>query len=60
MIVEAYREALRLGIKGTDDAALVERMGGEVVMVPGSPANLKVTRPDDLPLAEFYIRQEMG
>ena len=58
MITDAYRAAVRLGIEDTDDAALVERMGGEVVMVPGSPSNLKVTRPDDLPLAEFHLKKE--
>lgn len=40
----------------TDDAALVERLGGEVVTVEGSPRNLKVTRPQDLALAETLIR----
>ncbi len=38
----------------TDDAALVEAVGGEVRMVLGATRNLKVTRPDDLPLAEWY------
>jgi 2-C-methyl-D-erythritol 4-phosphate cytidylyltransferase len=34
--------------EGTDDAALVERLGGRVVVVPGSARNRKITRPDDL------------
>ncbi len=32
----------------TDDAALVERLGGRVVVVPGEESNVKITRPDDL------------
>jgi 2-C-methyl-D-erythritol 4-phosphate cytidylyltransferase len=40
----------------TDDASLVERLGGEVVMVEASPRNLKVTRPGDLALAELLLR----
>jgi 2-C-methyl-D-erythritol 4-phosphate cytidylyltransferase len=32
----------------TDDAGLVERLGGTVVTVPGESANLKVTYPEDL------------
>jgi 2-C-methyl-D-erythritol 4-phosphate cytidylyltransferase len=32
----------------TDDAALVERAGGRVVVVPGEPANVKITTPADL------------
>jgi 2-C-methyl-D-erythritol 4-phosphate cytidylyltransferase len=34
--------------EATDDAALVEAAGGRVVVVPGDPANLKVTEPADL------------
>jgi 2-C-methyl-D-erythritol 4-phosphate cytidylyltransferase len=32
----------------SDDAALVEAAGGRVVVVPGEPANLKITAPADL------------
>jgi 2-C-methyl-D-erythritol 4-phosphate cytidylyltransferase len=50
---QAFRaEALRAAHAGepdaTDDAALVERAGGKVVVVPGNPAANKVTTPDDL------------
>jgi 2-C-methyl-D-erythritol 4-phosphate cytidylyltransferase len=41
-----------MGTSGTDDAALVEQAGGEVVLVPDLVTNLKVTTPDDLRLAE--------
>jgi len=40
----------------TDDAALVERLGQEVRVYPGSPRNLKVTTPDDLALAEALLK----
>jgi 2-C-methyl-D-erythritol 4-phosphate cytidylyltransferase len=40
----------------TDDAALVERAGGRVVVVPSSPANFKVTTPHDLQVAELLLR----
>ena len=36
------------GQPATDDAALVERLGGRVVVVPGEEANVKITRPADL------------
>ncbi len=36
------------------------RAGGEGVMVRGSPFNLKVTRPEDLALAELFLREEAG
>jgi 2-C-methyl-D-erythritol 4-phosphate cytidylyltransferase len=60
LILKAYQEAMQAGITDTDDAALVERVGGEVVMVEGSASNLKVTRPEDVPLAEFLLRREPG
>lgn len=34
--------------EGTDDAELVERAGGRVVVVEGEPTNRKITTPDDL------------
>jgi len=42
--------------EATDDASLVEAVGGKVVVVDGSPANLKITRPVDLAIAEALLR----
>ncbi|MGH2801034.1 MAG: IspD/TarI family cytidylyltransferase, partial [Thermoleophilaceae bacterium] len=39
----------------TDDAILVERMGGKVLVEPAPAANLKVTTTADLRLAELLI-----
>ncbi|HWL44276.1 MAG TPA: 2-C-methyl-D-erythritol 4-phosphate cytidylyltransferase [Ilumatobacter sp.] len=39
----------------TDDAAMVERRGGTVVVVPGEPANRKITHPDDLAWAHTQL-----
>jgi 2-C-methyl-D-erythritol 4-phosphate cytidylyltransferase/2-C-methyl-D-erythritol 2,4-cyclodiphosphate synthase len=36
----------------TDDAAVVERAGGRVAVVPGDPLLLKLTYPEDFPMAE--------
>ena len=41
----------------TDDASLVERAGGNVLLVPGSRLNLKITEAQDLMLAEAILRQ---
>ncbi len=60
MILDAYRRAARDGITGTDDAALVEHYGGEVVLVEGSRANLKVTTAADLELAEAVLAARRG
>jgi 2-C-methyl-D-erythritol 4-phosphate cytidylyltransferase len=42
--------------EGTDDASLVEAAGGRVVLVDGDPANIKITTPIDLSLAELLCR----
>lgn len=60
LLLSAYREAVREGRSGTDDAALVEEMGGEVVMVEGSPWNLKLTWPEDLRVAELLLKLKEG
>jgi 2-C-methyl-D-erythritol 4-phosphate cytidylyltransferase len=44
--------------QATDDAWLVERTGGRVVVVPAPKDNLKVTTPVDLALAELLISRE--
>lgn len=44
----AHERARREGIEATDDAALLERIGAEVVIVPSSTENFKITRPADV------------
>ncbi len=39
----------------TDDASLVERLGGHVVVVEGEPGNTKVTVPEDLERARRAV-----
>jgi 2-C-methyl-D-erythritol 4-phosphate cytidylyltransferase len=57
---QAFRaEVLRAAHVGepdaTDDAALVERAGGKVVVVPGSAAANKITTPDDLAAMQRWL-----
>lgn len=55
LIVDAYRRAYEEGYYGTDDASLVERIGGTVWMVPGILENVKVTTRDDLGFCEMVL-----
>jgi len=57
MLEAAYADAHALDVTGTDCASLVERIGGEVVMVSDAPTNLKVTTPGDLMLARAVAEQ---
>ena len=52
----ALRAAHDGGADATDDASLVEAAGGRVVVVDGDPANVKITTPIDLALAEVLCR----
>lgn len=40
----------------TDEAILVEKMGGGVASVEGEKTNIKITTPEDLRLAEFLLK----
>jgi 2-C-methyl-D-erythritol 4-phosphate cytidylyltransferase len=57
---EVLRAAHRGHDEATDDAALVEVAGGKVVIVAGDAANLKLTEPDDLVLAEALLAERHG
>ena len=54
-IFHAHQEARKGGRQATDDAALVERTGGRVALVRGAAANIKITTPGDLRLAEALL-----
>ncbi len=57
VLVEAY--AKRPADQAiTDEAMLVERMGHSVQVVRGEYNNKKITTPEDLAWAEWYVRQE--
>ena len=58
LLKKAFDEATADGFLGTDEASLIERSGGEVHVVMGSPRNIKITAPGDLELAEFFLSQE--
>jgi 2-C-methyl-D-erythritol 4-phosphate cytidylyltransferase len=51
----ALRDAHAGEPEATDDVTLVEAAGGKVVVVDGSPTNLKVTHPDDIVAAEALL-----
>jgi 2-C-methyl-D-erythritol 4-phosphate cytidylyltransferase len=58
LLREAFARAAADGFTASDEAALVERLGNDVHVVLGSERNLKITRPGDLEIAEFYLSRE--
>ncbi len=56
----AYEKAMMDLFYSTDDSALVERNGGRIKMVQGSYTNIKVTTPEDLLIAEVFLKMKTG
>lgn len=57
VIKKAYDKACKDGFYATDDAALVERIGGKVKIITGSPFNIKITIPEDIDIAESLLKK---
>lgn len=57
---DVLERAEREGEEGTDEAGLAARYGYPVRIVPGDSMNFKITRPDDLALAEAIIARWSG
>lgn len=52
VLASALASAAEGGSTVTDEATLVEELGGSVAIVPSTSANLKLTNPEDLAVAE--------
>lgn len=56
----AFAALAPAGSEFTDEAALLEAAGVEVVSVEGEATNLKITRPQDVELAEALLTARLG
>jgi 2-C-methyl-D-erythritol 4-phosphate cytidylyltransferase len=54
---DALQAAVAAGQLPTDEAQAIEALGLQPLIVEGSRHNIKITRPEDLPLAAFYLSQ---
>jgi 2-C-methyl-D-erythritol 4-phosphate cytidylyltransferase len=57
IILDAHEKADMEGFLGTDDSSLVERMGKQVRIVMGDYRNIKITTPEDMILAEAFLKE---
>jgi 2-C-methyl-D-erythritol 4-phosphate cytidylyltransferase len=55
LILDAYEKAKESKFTGTDDSALVERLGFEVTILEGDYRNIKITTMEDLQVAEKLL-----
>jgi 2-C-methyl-D-erythritol 4-phosphate cytidylyltransferase len=60
LLKDCHEKGKQLDWEVTDDAALFERCGLPVKIVMGAESNLKVTTPEDLPIAEFLLSQRFA
>jgi 2-C-methyl-D-erythritol 4-phosphate cytidylyltransferase len=58
LLRDALHAAMTRGLLVTDDASAVEMMGYSPQFVEGHADNIKVTRPEDLSLARFFLQQQ--
>jgi len=57
-IMRAYETAIKESFYSTDDAALIERDNGKMKIITGSYTNIKITTPEDLAIAEFFLSRK--
>jgi len=58
LLKSALEEAAERGQLVTDEASAIELKGFQPRIVEGRPDNIKITRPEDLPLAAFYLEHQ--
>lgn len=57
-IIRVYEKAMRERYYSTDDSALIERYEGRLKIMMGSYTNIKITTPEDLAIAEFFLSRK--
>lgn len=56
ILKKAFDRAKTDGFQGTDDSAVVERIGGKIRVVLGNSENIKITTPEDYDQAQEFLR----
>jgi 2-C-methyl-D-erythritol 4-phosphate cytidylyltransferase len=58
LLKEAFARGQADGVSASDEAGLIERLGHDVHVVLGSERNIKITKPADMELAQFFLERE--
>jgi len=58
LLLKAYKKSGNIDV--TDDAMLIEKLGKKVSVVLGSYNNIKITTPEDLILAEVFLKKSQS
>jgi 2-C-methyl-D-erythritol 4-phosphate cytidylyltransferase len=57
-LTQAIEQAQKNGLVITDESSAIESIGLSCLLISGRRDNIKITRPEDLALAKFYLKQQ--
>ena len=57
LLLDALNHCISMGMNVTDEAQAIEALGWQSQVVEGARGNIKITRPEDLALAEFFLQR---
>lgn len=59
LLLDALNHCVGMGMTVTDEAQAIEAFGWQAQVVEGARSNIKITRPEDLVLAEFFLQHQV-
>jgi 2-C-methyl-D-erythritol 4-phosphate cytidylyltransferase len=59
LIREAYQHAFENRFYGTDDASVIEQLDARVQIIEGLYENIKITTPEDLEIARWFVSKNV-
>lgn len=59
LLKNGFKQVLEDNLDVTDDVSIIELLGHPVKLVEGAYTNLKITTPEDLALAELFIKNSL-
>lgn len=60
LLLDALNHCIGMGMTVTDEAQAIEALGWQAQVVEGARSNVKITRPEDLALAEFFLQHQLS
>ncbi len=60
LLMQSLQDAIDAAVPVTDEASAIEWAGHHPLMVEGHPDNIKITRPEDLTLAAYYLSAQIS
>ena len=60
LLLDALNHCIGMGMTVTDESQAIEALGWQAQVVEGARSNIKITRPEDLALAEFFLQRQQA